>query len=56
MAAATAGNTESVRVLLEAGADPNRKDADNFTAFLHSKKAGYREIAELIKPHMEKTK
>jgi ankyrin repeat protein len=38
MAAATAGNTESVRVLLEAGADPNRKDAYNFTAFYTLKK------------------
>ncbi|MFT9494170.1 M48 family metallopeptidase [Anaerosolibacter sp.] len=51
MTAATSGNLEAARMLLEAGANPKSKDGDNFTAFLHAKKEGYKEIADLIKQY-----
>jgi Zn-dependent protease with chaperone function len=56
MAAASSENIDLVKVLLEAGADPNSKDEDNFTAFLHAKKLGYKEIADLIKQYENHTK
>jgi ankyrin repeat protein len=49
MYAAANGIIEPVQALLSAGADPELKDANNFSAFLYAKKYGYNEIADLLK-------
>ncbi len=40
---------EIVRILLDAGADPNIGDRDGVTALEHAESRGYREIAELLR-------
>jgi hypothetical protein len=49
MSSASYGDIELVKGLLEAGADPNIEDYEKMTAFMHAKKGGYKEVAELLR-------
>jgi len=53
MFAAAEGNTEVARLLLEAGADPTIKDADEDTALDFAKQNGHSDAVELIEKHMD---
>ena len=46
--AAAHGLLESVRILLDAGADPSIPDGDGVTALEHARSRGYDEIAALL--------
>lgn len=48
MAAAAAGRTEVVELLLEAGADPSRRDPAGRTAADHARAAGHDALAERL--------
>jgi ankyrin repeat protein len=49
MIAAAAGNTSSVRLLLEAGADSTLEDSDEQTAMLQALAHGHNEVADLLR-------
>lgn len=49
MAAASNGNTEMVRALLDAGASSTIKNSDGKTASKLAKKAGYKDVAKMLK-------
>ncbi len=51
VAATKAGDTETVRTLLEAGADPNAKDGMQDSAFLYAGAEGLDEILKLTLAH-----
>ena len=42
------GNAEMVKVLLEAGADPNARDGDSETPLHHAARSGNAEIVRLL--------
>jgi uncharacterized protein len=42
------GQTEIVKVLLEAGADPNYEDEDQYTMLMFAASAGYLEIVRIL--------
>jgi len=46
--AAVQGQTETVRVLLEAGTDMNAEDNEGFTAFVVAEERGHTEVVELL--------
>eukprot|EP01043_Picozoa_sp_COSAG02_P050460 COSAG02_NODE_5188_length_4558_cov_2.133887_2_plen_341_part_00 len=48
-AAAYMGHTKVVRALLGAGADPQLKSSDNFTAEAHAKQEGHKKIADILR-------
>jgi len=49
--AASMGNPEIVRILLESGADPAPKDKWGMTALEQAEKEGHEEVAALIRNH-----
>jgi|GEM_PF-6922119 len=53
MKATAEGNRSEVKAQLDAGADPNLEDAEKITAFIHAKKGGYNEVAELLHKQMK---
>eukprot|EP00854_Cymbomonas_tetramitiformis_P001101 gene1101-1654_t len=55
--AASAGYVSAIRLLLDAGADPNQRDADfrEFTPALHAELRGYKKVADLLYLHMDPT-
>ena len=48
-AAAYMGQTKVVRALLDAGANPEHKSSDSFTAEAHAKAEGHKKIADLLR-------
>ena len=49
MMAATEGHIESVLTLLDAGADVNEKNNNDYTALMLAKEQGHTEIAEILR-------
>ena len=49
MMAADEGHIESVRTLLDAGADVNEKNNNDYTALMLAKEQGHTEIAEILR-------
>jgi len=48
--AAATGRTELVKILLEAGADPSLKDAEQETALLKAAANGYLDVVHVLEP------
>jgi len=49
MTAVSNENAEAVIALLEAGADPDLKDEDQYTAYLYAVQYNYGEIADILR-------
>lgn len=53
MLAAEMGHLESVKMLLSKGADPNLKNADEYTALVLASEAGYVDVVKAICQHLK---
>ena len=53
MGAALFGRTEAARLLLKAGADVNKRNADGYTAMVAAESSGYIEIVTLLENYQK---